>query len=343
MYEKYLITGASGFLGGTVIDRLVSSSAKVYALTLPGDRLADKLPEEVVRINGNVCDFPSLAEFFDTADESSCVIHCAGIVSVASRPDDKLYKVNVDGTKNILSGVEARGVAKLVYVSSVHAIPEQPKGVAITEVSALSPENVFGEYAKTKAAATQAVLDAAKRGLNASVVFPSGIIGPNDEAKGSITSMLSAYLAGKLPVAVKGGYDFVDVRDVADGIVSCTEKGEKGEGYILSGHYSTIKGLIDCVKAVTGIKKRVTYFPMCVAKAVAPLYERIASRKKEKLYYTPYAVRVLSSNGLFSNEKARSVLNFNPRALSETLTDAVEWLGYGTHENNARKGDGNYG
>ena len=333
MYKKYLITGASGFLGSAVISKLVATSAQIYALTLPNDRLADKLPKEVNRINGDVCDFSSLSEFFQISDESTCVIHCAGIVSVASRPDDRIYKVNVEGTKNILACAESRKVAKLIYVSSVHAIPEQPKGILIKEVNEFSPENVLGQYAKTKAMATQAVLDATKRGLNASVVFPSGIIGPNDEAKGSITSMLSSYLAGKLPVAVKGGYDFVDVRDVADGIISCAEKGEKGEGYIFSGHYVTIKELIDCVKSITGIKKRVTYFPMCVAKAVAPLYEKIAARKKQKLFYTPYAVKVLSSNGLFSNEKARSTLNFNSRPISETLTDTVIWLKDGSFLN----------
>lgn len=333
MYKKYLVTGASGFLGNAVIEKLVSASAKVYALTLPNDKLADKLPKEVVRIYGDVCDFSSLSEFFQISDESTCVIHCAGIVSVASRPDDKLYKVNVEGTKNILSGFMARKVAKLVYVSSVHAIPELPKGQIITETKTFSPEKVYGEYAKSKAMATRAVFEAVKQGLNASVVFPSGIIGPNDEAMGSMTSMLSSYLAGKLPVAVKGGYDFVDVRDVADGILSCAERGEKGEGYILSGHYVTIKEIIDCVKRVTGIKKRVVYFPMCVAKAVAPLYERIASRKKQKLFYTPYAVKVLCSNGRFSDEKARRALNFNPRPVEETLSDTVKWIRNGIFEN----------
>ena len=177
------------------------------------------------------------------------------------------------------------------------------------------------------------MFEAVKQGLNASVVFPSGIIGPNDEAKGSITSMLSSYLSGNLPVAVKGAYDFVDVRDIAEGILSCAEKGEKGEGYILSGHYVTIKEIIDCVKLITGIKKKVVYFPMCVAKAVAPLYERIASRKKQKLFYTPYAVRVLCSNGRFSNAKARRMLNFNPRPVEETLSDAVKWIRNGFVEN----------
>ena len=84
--------------------------------------------------------------------------------------------------------------------------------------------------------------------------------------------------------------------------------------------------MIDCAKNVTGMKKRVTYFPIGVAKAVAPLYERIASRKKEKLYFTPYAVKVLSSNGLKKKKKARNELNFRPRPIEETLSDAIGWI-----------------
>ena len=332
MYKKYLITGATGFLGRNVIDRLVPTDAQIFALCMPSDPFVEKLPPEVVPVCGDVRDETSLAGFFDNADESSCVIHCAGIVSVASRPGRGIYDVNVGGTRNVLSFCLDRGVAKCVYVSSVHAIPEKPSGTLIDENAEFSPELVYGDYSKSKAEATRLVFDAAKRGLDASVVFPSGIIGPGDEARGSITSMLSSYLAGKLPYAVKGGYDFVDVRDVADGIVSCAVNGKRGEGYILSGHYVTIKEIVDVVKEITGMKKKVVYFPMCVAKAVAPTYERIAVRKKQKLFFTPYAVKVLSSNGRFSNEKARELLGYNPRPVSETLKDAVAWIG---HESSA--------
>ena len=108
---------------------------------------------------------------------------------------------------NILKFCSQCGVGKLVYVSSVHAIPEKPKGTEIAETTTFSPELVRGDYAKSKAMATALVLQAAKEGLNASVVFPSGIIGPGDLGKGSITNMLLSFLAGKLPLAVKGGYD----------------------------------------------------------------------------------------------------------------------------------------
>ena len=225
MFEKYLITGATGFLGRAVLAQLRNSQAEIRALVMDGDPLTRELPQNVRVMTGDVCDEAALERFFAGADEQTCVIHCAGIISVATHPGDRIYRVNVDGTRNILKFCRQCGVGKLVHVSSVHAIPEKPKGTEIAETTVFSPELVKGDYAKSKAMATALVLQAAKEGLNASVVFPSGIIGPGDLGKGSITNMLLSFLAGKLPLAVKGGYDFVDVRDVASGVVACAERG----------------------------------------------------------------------------------------------------------------------
>ena len=207
MFEKYLITGATGFLGRAVLAQLRDTKAEIRALVMEGDLLARELPQNVRVITGDVCDEAALGRFFAGADEHTCVIHCAGMISVATHPGDRIYRVNVDGTRNILKFCRQCGVGKLVYVSSVHAIPEKPKGTEIAETTVFSPELVRGDYAKSKAMATALVLQAAKEGLNASVVFPSGIIGPGDLGKGSITNMLLSFLAGKLPLAVKGGYD----------------------------------------------------------------------------------------------------------------------------------------
>ena len=102
MYTKYLITGASGFLGGTVAEKLVSSGAEVRCLVLRGDTLEKELPEKAVKVYGDTCDINSLGAFFEGAGKNTCVIHCAGIVSVASAPGRKIYDVNVQGTKNII-------------------------------------------------------------------------------------------------------------------------------------------------------------------------------------------------------------------------------------------------
>ena len=327
MYKKYFVTGATGFLGKAVVQRLLTKAADIYALVMKDDPLAGTLPNGIHVCVGNVCDPSSLDSFLDGADGQSCVIHCAGIVSVASRPGEQLYKVNVGGTKNIVNACISHSVGKLVYVSSVHALTEKPKGIEIdAETDAFNPDRLVGDYAKSKAMATRVVLDAARASLDASIVLPSGIIGPGDTAGGSITELLLSFLAGKLPIAVKGGYDFVDVRDVAAGIVSCAEKGVRGKCYILSGHYATIRDILETVGRSTGIKKAVSYLPVVLAKIIAPFYELDSIRRKKKLFFTPYAVHVLQSNALFSGKAAAKDLGYAPRSLKETLLDTVKWL-----------------
>ena len=326
MFEKYLITGATGFLGRAVLTQLQDAQAEIRALVMDGDPLVRELPQNVRMIMGDVCDEASLKRFFAGADEHTCIIHCAGIVSVATHPGDRIYQVNVDGTKNVLKRCRECGVGKLVYVSSVHAISEKPKGTEIAETTTFSPDLVKGDYAKSKAMATALVLQAAKDGLNASVVFPSGIIGPGDLGKGSITNMLLSFLAGKLPLAVRGGYDFVDVRDVAAGILACAERGLPGHGYILSGHYATIRDILELVKKTLNLRRSVSYLPIGFAKLVAPIYERISLCRREPLYFTPYSIAVLESNGMFCRNAAEVAFGYAPRPLSSTIRDTVLWL-----------------
>ncbi len=326
MPGNYLITGATGFLGKTVVAELLKEKKNISALVLKDDPLADSLPLGVDIIRGDVCDDASLNRFFMNADHQTCVIHCAGMVSVASHPGERLYRVNVGGTNNILRFCEKHAVGKLVYVSSVHAIPEKPKGAVMDENALFSPDKVRGDYAKSKAIATSLVFEAAARGLNASVVFPSGIIGPGDVGKGSITNMLISYLSGKMPFAVKGGYDFVDVRDVAAGIRSCAELGESGRGYILSGNYATIRDMLNLAKAEAGIRNTPLYLPICFAKCVAPFAEKINLRKNLPLYFTPYSIAVLQANGRFNRHSAETALGYTPRPLQNSIQDMVRWL-----------------
>ena len=326
MFDKYLVTGATGFLGRVVAEELVRRKAQVHALVLHDDPYTDLLPKEVRTVIGDVCDKSSLSDFFADADSRTCVIHCAGIVSVASRPGPRLYQVNVGGTWKVLRQCMEHDVGKMVYVSSVHAIPEKPKGCIISEDCEFSPGLVDGDYAKSKAAATELVFDAAERGLNASIVFPSGIIGPGDLQGGSFTSMAKSFLSGKLPFAVRGGYDFVDVRDVANGILTCSESGEPGKGYILSGCYVTIRRMLQLVGKAAKLKYRSICLPLGLARLAAPYYERRSLRERKPLFFTPYSVSVLASNGQFSHAAASERFAYQPRPIEETLGDMTAWL-----------------
>lgn len=326
MYDRYIITGATGFLGRAVAEELVRRGAQVYALVLDNDPYKALLPKDVKAVTGDVCTESTLASLFEDADSRTCVIHCAGIVSVASRPGATIYQVNVGGTRNIIRQCTEHGVGRLIYISSVHAIPEKPFGRVMTEDCILSPWLVDGEYAKSKASATELVFDAAQHGLSASVVFPSGIIGPGDVQCGSFTAMAKTFLAGKLPLAVHGGYDFVDVRDVANGILACAESGESGKGYILSGHYATIRKMLRMLGKTANVGYRPLCLPLWLAKLAAPYYEKHCLKGKKPLFFTPYSIAVLASNGHFSHAAASECFAYQPRPMEETLRDMASWL-----------------
>ena len=326
MYSEYLLTGATGFLGRAVAERLAAMGARVTALALPGDPTAKTLPKNVKVVFGDVCNRGSLRAFFHDCGKDVCVIHCAGMVSIRTRPGERLRRINVGGTQNILSLCRRHDAGRLVYVSSVHAIPERKKGQITTEIRDFSPDRVSGPYAKSKAEATALVLEAARNGLNACVVHPSGIMGPGDTAMGSMSSMIVSYCKGRLPMGVNGGYDFVDVRDAARGIVSCCDHGRAGECYILSGEYVSIPKLLRLLARKTGKKPIRFHAPAWLARAVAPFAEGVSLLRHEKPYFTPYAISVLCSNGRFSHEKAAAALGYMPRPFSVTLQDTLKWL-----------------
>lgn len=177
----------------------------------------------------------------------------------SSTENDQVWKVNVDGTRNIVDLCEKHKIAKFLYVSSVHAIQEIEAGQMIKEETLFSASKVKGIYGKSKAEATAYVLKAAERGLSAMVVHPSGMISSEDFSGEYMTEMVKAYLKGYFPCAIEGGYDFVDVRDVADGILKCIENGKAGETYILSNEYITVR---------RGRKRRIGRFPINISETV---------------------------------------------------------------------------
>ena len=133
MYQTYLITGATGFLGRAVLQLLLAHSCRILALVMDKDPLAYTIPENVTVFCGDLTDKDTLRSFFAAGGDNFCVLHCAGLISIASKPDEALYAVNVQGTRNIVDLSREFGAGRLIYVSSVHAIPEKPAPETITE------------------------------------------------------------------------------------------------------------------------------------------------------------------------------------------------------------------
>lgn len=324
MEKLYFVTGAAGHLGSVITQQLIKNGKNVRALVMPNE---NHIPEKAEIYFGNVCDKSSINPCFENLNgRELVVIHCAGIVSIASKFNQAVFNVNVAGTKNIVDLCREHGASKLVYISSVHAIPERPNGITITEISEFSPDNVVGLYAKTKAEATAYVLDAARQGLNACVIHPSGITGPYDCGRGHITTLVIDYYKRRLTSGVNGGYDFVDVRDVANGIIAACDKGRKGECYILSNKYYEVREILAMLQEITGKSKIRNFLPLWFIKTMAPLAELYYKILKQPPLFTSYSIYTLNSNALFSHEKATAELGYTTRDMNETLSDTVKWL-----------------
>lgn len=326
MKKIYVVTGALGHLGSTIINDLTLRKENIRIFDLKPNKLI-KLDSSISEIYGDIANESDVKRLFDGLDNYEIiVIHCAGIVSIASKFDQRVYDVNVNGTKNIVKACLEYNVKKLVHISSVHAIKEEENGKVIRETKVFNPNEVVGLYAKTKSEATKIVLDACDKGLNASIIFPSGIIGPNDFGKGHTTQLLIDFIKGRLTAGVKGGYDFVDVRDVSNAIITCTDKGVKGECYLITNKYYTIKDLLTVFHEVTGKKMVKTFIPLWFAKLTSPLSEAYYKILKQKPLYTSYSLYTLQSNANFSHEKADKELGYSPREIHETIKDNVKWL-----------------
>lgn len=327
MKKIYIITGASGFLGNVILRKLASFGCEIRALLLPEDK-GISLEESKCKIyRGNVTERETLNDIFDKApQEELIVIHCAAVVYIKNKPDPQVFRVNVDGTENIIQKCLETD-ARLIYINSVHAIPEPADNSEIVETEDFSQDAVFGIYAKSKAEAAKLVLHAVKHhGLRAIVLHPSGIIGPGDYGVTHMTALIQAVMHGKLPAIVKGGYDFVDVRDVADGILSAIEKGKNGECYILSNRYIELKEIADLVCRYRNKKQIKLVLPLPIAKLMAPFCEIYYAAQKQTPLFTRYSLYTLQAKSNFSHDKADSVLGYHVRKLEETISDTVDWL-----------------
>ena len=329
MRTRYVVTGANGHLGNTIIRMLRSTKAEIYGLVLPNENVSDK--DNIHYIKGDVRIIDSLRPLFlnpitNERDEDLdiFVIHTAGLIDISEKVTPNLYNVNVNGTKNVLSVCNEYKVKRLCYVSSVHAIPEKD-GQIITEVEDFSPNTVVGAYARTKAEATEAVLEEGRKGLDVVVVHPSGIIGPYDTSGNHLVQMIAEYLKGTLPACVKGGYDFVDVRDVAKGCIQALNVGKRNNCYILSNCYYEIKDVLAMVRKYVNLKKLVV-LPIWIAKMAAPMLEWFAKLKHKRPLYTSYSLHTLKTKDRFSHAKATNDLGYKPRGLKETIRDTVFWF-----------------
>lgn len=328
MKKIYIITGANGFLGNNIVRKLENyPESEIRALVFSKDKIKSLKGLNCQIFYGDVTKKETLNDIFTVKEEAKIiVIHCAAIVYIKNKPNPAVFDTNVVGTKNIIDKcLETK--ARLIYVNSVHAIPEPNDNRKILEVGEYNKDLVEGIYAKSKAEAAQMVLNYVKSdNLQATIVQPSGIIGPGDYGMTHMTRLILDLANQKLPAIVNGGYDFVDVRDVVDGIIASIDKGKIGESYILANRYITIKEIAEEIYKYINVKKIPRVLPISFVKIIAPILEIYYNIKKEVPLFTKYSLYTLQAKANFSHEKASRELGYKTRSLKETITDTIEWF-----------------
>lgn len=321
--KKCVMTGATGHVGYALLLELANKGDKPTILIRKDSKIFDGI--DCTKVFGDVTDLASLEKAFEGAD---IVYHLAGMIELKPGNEDAVYRVNVTGTKNVVAACKKCGVKKLVYMSSVDTYPPLPGNQVMTELSHYDPSILEGAYAKTKAEATQFVLDNnGTDGLETVVVQPSACIGPYDYKVSSVGEMVRMFLGGNFPVTLGfGGYNFVDVRDIATGTRAAAEKGKAGECYILCGDVMSVDTFIKTLAKVLGQKAPKITLNKGIVDVVAPIMEVYYKVTDTTPLFTRYSIRKLVSNCNFSYAKAKAELGYEPMSVEKSVKDMTDWI-----------------
>lgn len=321
--KKVIVTGATGHIGNVLVRELLRCGYEVTAFVLKEEDTSYLQELQVPIMYGDIRDVDSLKKAFK---DKEMVFHLAGIIEIGSGRKKLIQDVNVEGTKNVLEACKTEKVKRLIYTSSVHAIPEKPKGEVIGETKEFSPKFVKGSYAKTKAEATAYLLEHKNEGVEIIITHPSGVIGPYEYIPSNLGQLIIDCANHKMGAYINGGYNFVDVRDVVDGIMKAAEKGKPGECYILAGEYVSIKELMKMVEKMTGVKAPKFKIARWFAYITGILSEAYYKIVKQKPLFTSYAVYTIGTNSNFSIDKAKQELGYQTRPMKETIEDTIMWF-----------------
>jgi dihydroflavonol-4-reductase len=309
---KCLVTGATGFLGTHLVRALEAHGHDVVAFSRSTG--GDVLDPVAVR---------------DAAEGCTAAFHCAGKVSRRPADAEALYRLHVEGTKNVLEACEASGVARVVVASTsgTVAVSDSSDRVATEEDEA--PIGIVSRwpYYRSKLFAERAALARNRDGFAVVSVNPSLLLGPGD-VHGSSTEDVRLFLEGAIPAVPAGGISFVDARDAAEAMRLAMERGRGGERYLVGACNVTMRELFARLARVSGV--RAPWLPMPrsreVARIGAAMMDRLAARVGVTARVDPVSVEMAQCFWYLDSGKAERELGWHARDSGETLHDTVEDL-----------------
>lgn len=313
------MTGGGGRLGNVLVRALLERGQQVRVLE-PGSRPESLEGLDIDFVSGSVLETRDLAHALEGVD---VVYHLAAKIDLRPKKDPLMVAINVDGTRNVVDACLARGL-RLVHTSSHHALEREPLDQPLTEDRPLAL-NEKCEYHRSKAVGETIVLDACERGLDAVIVNPGSMIGPHDYEPSMVGAALIDMYHGRIPVLLDMLSDYVDVRDVADGMIAAAAKGRRGERYFLTGDVIPVTEMATVYGELTGASVPTRALPLWVGWVLLPFALASSAMTKKDPFITADMLRASVSNEVVSRDKAARELGYSIRPLREALGDAVTW------------------
>jgi dihydroflavonol-4-reductase len=324
---KAFVTGGTGLLGNNLVRFLVEQGFDVKALVRSMDKGKSVLGDlKVTLVQGDMNDVESFAHELRECD---VLFHTAAFFRETFSVGDhwpKLERINIKNTLRLFELAEQNQVGRIIHVSSSNTILKRTDGKPSDEQDVRKPEQALTLYGRSKIIGDQAIARFMQTHFIPIVtVMPGWMLGPNDAAPTSGGKFVLDFLNKRLPGNVPVGIDVVDVRDVAQAMVSAVTSANNGDRYLLSGRHVTLAELCEEMEGLTGIKAPRMKIPLPIAFAVGWLNDRMAAITKKETAVSLNGVRELSESKKCSSAKAIRELKVSFRPVSVTLRDSINW------------------
>lgn len=306
----YIVTGATGHIGNTVVKYLVDAGKKVRVLLRKIDDSISGLDIEYKV--GNIFEEKFLAQNINKGDT---VIHLAGLIDVKNKQKEETYRINYLGTKLLVDLSLNKGVKKFIYFSTTDVLEKNNNGDFIKEPSHINPDNFKSNYGHSKALATSYLLNLQKQQnkMNIIILYPSAVIGINDYKPSYVGKVICDVIKNRPQFSIDGGYNFVDVEDIAKFTVKICDV-EESNSYILSGTQISVDQLYKAINKVLNKEKKIRKVPNFLVRLAIPFVP----------YLSKYTLETLQDKSKYDCSKAMQA-GYSISPFIKTVEKAVKF------------------
>jgi len=320
---KVFVTGATGFIGASLVRVLLSEGYTVKTLVRPDSDRRNLAGLDLELCVGDLRDRESLLKGLEGCDT---LFHAAADYRLWTRKPADMYEINVGGTRNILEAALKCSLSRVVYTSSVGTLGNPGNGTSGNETTPVTLADMVGHYKKSKFLAEREAESFIERGVPLVIVNPSTPVGALDIKPTPTGKIIVDFLNRRMPAYLDTGLNIIDVEDCARGHLLAAQHGRVGEKYVLGNENLTLRGIFAMLAEITGLpapKVRLPYTPILLAAYVNEACSFLTG--KEPLI--PLAgVQMARKFMFFDSSKAVRDLGLPQNSVMDAFRKAVNWF-----------------